>query len=243
MKILVLGGTRFVGRHIVEAALAGGHRVTLFNRGQTNPGLFPDVETLKGDRDGGLDMLRGRRWDAVVDTYGMLPRLVRASTEILKSAAEQYVFISTLAVYADYANPVTGEELPLRELSDPTVEELTGDTYGGLKVLCERAVQEVFGPGALIIRPGFIVGPWDATDRFTYWMRRIQRGGEMLAPGQPDDPMQVIDARDLAHFVVRLVEHRVVDTFNVATVAPTAEAAFVVAVGAPPPVVKVMSAP
>jgi len=216
MNLLVLGGTRFVGRHIVQAARERGHTVTLFNRGKSDPNLFPDVETLIGDRNGDLSALQGRHWDAVIDTSGYVPRVVRASAELLAAAAEHYTFISTISVYADDIAPHADEDAPLRELDDPSVEEVTGETYGGLKVLCERAVREVF-PEACIVRPGLVVGPHDPTDRFTYWPHRVAQGGEVLAPGGPDVPVQFIDARDLAAWTVACTEARRGGVYNAVT--------------------------
>ncbi len=206
MKILVLGGTVFLGRHIVEAALERGHEVTLFNRGQHNPDLFPTVEKLRGDRDGELSALQGRQWDAVIDTSGYLPRVVRQSAEALKDATNLYVFISTISVYADEKTVGQDENAPLATLEDDNVEEITGETYGGLKVLCERVVEEVYPHRSLIIRPGLIVGPDDPTDRYTYWPVRIARGGEVLVPGRPERAVQYIDVRDLAEWTVHMVE-------------------------------------
>ncbi len=214
MRLLVLGGTRFVGRHLVEAALAAGHQVTIFNRGRSNPTLFPQAERLIGDRHGGLDPLEGRRWDVVLDVNGYLPRLVRASAELLARAAERCVFVSTLAVYAD-ASPGRHEGSPLATLQDPAIEEVTSQTYGALKVLCEQAVEASFPGRTLILRPGYIVGPFDYTDRFTYWVRRVGQGGEMLAPGEPDTPLQFIDARDLASFALRMIESMAVGAYNI----------------------------
>lgn len=215
MRLLFIGGTEFVGRHMVEAALARGHEVTLFNRG-TNPNIPPGVERLTGDRDGGLEVLRGRTWDVVIDTPGYVPRVVRQSAELLADAVERYVFISTIAVYGDQFAPGVTETAPLATLDDPATETVTNRTYGGLKVLCEQEVRRVYGDGrSLILRPGYIVGPFDPTDRFTYWVIRAARGGEMLAPGSPDAPMQFIDARDLAEFALRLIEWRAAGIYNV----------------------------
>ncbi len=212
MRILVIGGTRLVGRHLVQAAQARGHEVTLFNRGTTNPGLFPDVEHLTGDRDGGLDALgveAGRTWDAVVDTCGYVPRVVRSSARLLAQAAAHYTFISSLSVYAEDATAGQDEEGRLAALADPTVEEITDETYGGLKVLCEREVTEAFPHRALILRCGLIVGPHDYTDRFPYWVDRVARGGEVLAPDPPEYRIQVIDARDLGRWIPFLLEEGV----------------------------------
>jgi 2'-hydroxyisoflavone reductase len=214
MQILILGGTVFLGRALVEAALDRGHAVTLFNRGRTNADLFPEAERLQGDRDGGLDALRGRRWDAVIDTSGYVPRVVHDSAALLADATDHYTFISSISVYAEDAAPPLDESSPVATLADPSVEEVTGETYGGLKALCEQAVQQVCGERALVIRPGLIVGPHDPTDRFAYWPRRIARGGEVLAPDIRRQPVQVIDARDLAAWILALVEQHRGGTFN-----------------------------
>lgn len=213
MRLLVLGGTVFLGRHLVEAALARNHEVTLFNRGQANPGHFPDVEQVHGDRDGGINVLRGRRWDAVIDTSGQLPRLVRASAELLADAVDHYTFVSSISVYADFSKPPT-ETTPLAMLADPTTEERTPENYGGHKALCEQAAEAAMPGHALVIRPGLIVGPYDPTDRFTYWPVRIDRGGEVFAPGDGSDPVQYIDQRDLGEWVVRLAEQGTTGVFN-----------------------------
>jgi 2'-hydroxyisoflavone reductase len=214
MDLLILGGTRFLGRHLVEAALERGHRVTLFNRGVSGPGLFPDVERLVGDRDGDLSALRGRRWDATIDTCGYVPRVVRASAGLLADAVDLYVFVSSISVYSEPVAPGADEEAPVEELPDPSVEEVTGETYGGLKALCERAAEEEMPGRVLNVRPGLIVGPHDPTDRFTYWPRRISRGGEVLAPDSPDLPVQFIDVRDLAGWIIEMCEERRVGTYN-----------------------------
>ncbi len=215
MKILILGGTVFVGRHLAEAALARGHEVTLFNRGRHNADLFPQAEKLRGDRDeDGLDALAGRSWDAVLDTCGYVPRVVRQSAALLSGAVSRYVFISSISVYADTRAPGVDEDSPVGTLEDETTEEIAGDTYGPLKVLCEREVQAAFPDGALIIRPGFIVGPHDPTDRFTYWPHRVAQGEDVLAPGRPDQPLQVIDGRDLAEWTIRLVEQGAAGVYN-----------------------------
>ena len=208
MNILVLGGTRFVGRHFVEAALAHGHRITLFNRGQSNPELFSQVEQLHGNRDGGLDVLKGRHWDAAVDTSGYVPRIVRASAEVLSNSVDRYIFISSISVYAEFNMLGMDENAPVAQLEDESVEEVTNETYGALKALCEQAVERVMPNRALIIRPGLIVGPDDATDRFTYWPYRVAQGDEMLAPGDPQQGVQFIDVRDLAAWMLHMVEQR-----------------------------------
>src|SRR5262245_34894569 len=214
MRLLVIGGTRFVGRGVVRFALDAGHEVTLFNRGQTDPDAYPEAEHLVGDRDGGLDVLRGRSWDAVIDTCGYVPRVVRASAELLAGAVGHYTFVSSLSVYADDRTPGQDESATLLRLEDPTVEEVTGESYGGLKVLCEEAVDDVFPGRALIARAGLIVGPEDYSDRMPYWVRRVADGGEVLAPGPPDYAVQVIDARDLGAWMVSCAESGTAGTFN-----------------------------
>ncbi len=211
MKLLILGGTIFVGRHLVEVAVAGGHEVTIFNRGQHNADLFESgpyatVEKLRGDRDGQLDALRGRHWDAVIDTCGYIPRAVRLSAELLADQVQQYVFISSISAYADFSQPGIDESSPVGRLADPTTEAVTGESYGPLKVLCEEAAEAAMAGRVLTIRPGLIVGPDDPTDRFTYWPVRVERGGAVLAPGSPQQQIQVIDVRDLAAWTIKMVE-------------------------------------
>lgn len=213
MKILIIGGTRFLGRHLVNSARVRGHEVTLFNRGKTNPGLFRNVETISGDREKDLDQLSGQ-WDAVIDTCGYFPRIVRMSAEALKDKVEKYVFISSVSVYADFKKIGINESYPVGKIEDEAMEEITGESYGPLKALCEKAAQDVFGIGSLIIRPGLIVGPHDPTDRFTYWPVRIARGGEVLAPDSPAALTQIIDVRDLSDFIIHLIENNVSGIFN-----------------------------
>lgn len=215
MNLLIIGGTRFLGRHLVTSARARGHELTLFHRGQTNPGLFRRVKTIRGDREHDLDQLTAG-WDAVIDTCGYIPRIVRKSAEALKDRANQYVFISSVSVYADFAKHGLNESSAVGKLDDETVEEATGETYGPLKALCEQTAREAFGMNALILRPGLIVGPHDPTDRFTYWPVRISRGGSVLVPDRPEAMTQFIDARDLADFIVRLIEQNVSGVFNAA---------------------------
>ncbi len=214
MNLLLLGGPRFLGLALIEAALAGGHNVTMFNRGRTNPHLVPQVERLVGDRDGGLDALRGRHWDAVIDTSGYVPRIVRQSAELLADAVDRYIFISTISVYRRPVSPAAAEDAPLATLEDPTVETISGETYGGLKVLCEQAVQTVYGNRTLIIRPGLIVGPHDSSNRFTYWVTRTAAGGDVLAPDDKDAPVQLIDVRDLAEWTLRMAEANAQGIYN-----------------------------
>jgi 2'-hydroxyisoflavone reductase len=213
MRLLVLGGTQFLGRHVVESALARGHEVTIFNRGQTHPELFPGVERLIGDRDGGLSALEQGEWDAVVDTSGYVPRLVRASAELLEPRVGRYLFVSSISVYADVSQPGVDEDSPVGQLEEET-EEYRGPAYGPLKALCEQAVEGLYGERATIVRPGLIVGPWDPTGRFTYWPARIAAGGDVLAPEPRDAAVQVIDGRDLADFLVLLLEEDVAGTYN-----------------------------
>jgi 2'-hydroxyisoflavone reductase len=212
VKLLVLGGTAFLGRHTVEAALRRGDEVTIFTRGHTNPELFPEAEHLVGDRDGGLDALSGRNWDGVVDTSGYVPRVLRQSAELLRGAAGRYVFVSSVSVYADFSRPVT-EESAVAELDEPASEDVEAD-YGALKAACEGVVEEVFGERGASIRAGLLVGPYDPTDRFTYWPRRLAEGGDVLAPGDPAAPVQFVDARDLGAWLVRLAEHGPGGVFN-----------------------------
>ena len=213
MTLLILGGTAFLGPQIVEAAQARGHVLTLFNRGKTNPGLFPDVEKLHGDRDGDLKSLVGRKWDAVVDTSGFVPRLVTMSASLLAPNVKQYVFISTISVFAEGLKPGTAEDGPLATMPDESNEEVA-KYYGALKALSEKAADKAMSGRAWIVRPGLIVGPGDKTDRFTYWPVRIAKGGEVLAPGDGADPVQYVDVRDLAAFIVRGVERDLTGTYN-----------------------------
>jgi len=215
MRILVIGGTIFLGRHFVESALANGHDLTLFNRGRHNPELFPEVERVHADRDGGLAALGDRTFDAVVDMCGYVPRIVRQSAEFLADRCTHYTFISSLSVYAD--NSVVGqdESAPVARIDDPTVEEITGETYGALKRLCEEQVERAFRDRALLVRPGLIVGPCDPTDRFTYWPWRMARGGEMIAPKPGDAKVEFTDVRDLARWILDGVEHARAGIYNV----------------------------
>jgi 2'-hydroxyisoflavone reductase len=219
-RLLLLGGTGFLGPAIVAAARARGHHVTLFNRGKTRPELFPDVEKLRGDRDPavgeGLKALEAGRWDAVVDTSGYFPRHVRASARLLAPRVGQYLFVSTASVYARHETPGMDERAPLARLADPTVETFGEklEHYTGLKALCEAEVQRALPRGAVVVRPGFIVGPGDETDRLPSYLLRHARGGETLWPGRPADPLQVLDVRDLADWLVLLVERGTTGTFN-----------------------------
>ncbi len=217
MNILILGGTVFLGRHIVYAAAKRGHTVTLFHRGKTNAELFDGFEVLHGDRDDGVDGLAAlgdRRWDAVVDTCGYTPGVVRASAQLLAERTDHYVFISSISVLADHDTPRQTEDTTLAVLPEGADREtVTGESYGPLKALCEAEVNEAFGERAIVVRPGLIVGPFDPSDRFTYWPRRIAQGGSVLASPQ-DQPVQLIDVRDLAEWVVHLIDEKISGTFN-----------------------------
>jgi 2'-hydroxyisoflavone reductase len=222
MHILVLGGTQFLGRHVVDAALQQGHDVTMFNRGQTRPELFPDVEKLRGDRDGDLGALDGRRFDAVVDTSGYVSRIVQTTLDALDDVGH-YTFVSSVSAYASLATPAD-ESAPVAQLTEEN-EVWRSEAYGALKALCEDAVRRRF-PDAFIPRPGLIVGPWDPTGRFTYWPARLAEGGRVLAPAPRDAPAQVIDVRDLARWIVLAAETGLAGTFN-AVDRPTTRAALV----------------
>ncbi len=214
LDVLILGGTGFIGPHMVREALRRGHSVTLFNRGRTNNTLFPDLETITGDRNRGLDGLEGRQWDVVIDNSGYVPRHVQDSARLLAPNVGRYLYISTVAVYDDIATAVD-EDSPLATIADETVEEVTRETYGPLKALCEkRAAAEIDAGNLTILRPTYICGPGDHTDRFSYWPIRTRRGGEMLWPGTPDDHLQVVDVRDLATFTIDCLDHDISGTFN-----------------------------
>lgn len=220
MEILILGGTRFLGPALVDNALGRGHVVTLFNRGRTNPHLYPELEKLEGDRDpevgDGLRALEGGTWDAVIDTSGYVPRHVRASARLLKDNVRQYVFISSISVYplAVFEKIGVDESTPVATLEDESIEEVNASTYGALKALCEQAAEAAMPGRATRIRPGLIVGPRDNTDRFTYWPVRIHRGGEVLAPQPHDRAVQIIDVRDLAGWAITMIENGHAGTYN-----------------------------
>jgi 2'-hydroxyisoflavone reductase len=215
MRILVLGGTQFLGRHVVEAALERGHEAVLFNRGRTRPDLFPGLEKLRGDRDGDLGALARRAFDAVVDTSGYVPRVVSQTIEALGDVGH-YTFVSTMSVYREESRAL-GEEGAVAGLADDT-EQVGNETYGPLKALCEDVVRSRF-PGAFVPRPGLIVGPWDHTGRFTYWPKRLADGGRVLAPAPAEAPVQVVDVRDCASWIVEAAGAQLAGTFN--TVCPT----------------------
>ena len=225
LKILILGGTAFLGPSVVHEARARGHEITLFNRGRTNADMFPDLEKLQGDRDGDLVSLKDRRWDVCLDNSGYIPRMVRDSAELLAPNIGQYIFVSSISVYADFSKPGLNEASPVAVIGEAEVaaaktqKDVTGANYGALKALCEQAAEAACPGRTCVIRPGLIVGPMDRTDRFTYWPVRVARGGEVLAPDAPGTVTQVIDVRDLAEFVVRCMEQGTNGVFN-ATSAP-----------------------
>ena len=208
LRILILGGTTFIGPHQIKYALDRGHEVSIFTRGQTEPPFFHDyferVEQLTGDRDNDLSALEGREWDAVIDNSASIPRWVSMTTELLRDRVDRYLFVSSISAYADFATVGIDETYPVGQLSAPDVESM--GEYGPMKARCEAINTEVFGENAINVRPGLIIGPGDNTDRWTYWPVRVARGGEVLAPNSPTDPVQNIDARDLSEWIVRLVE-------------------------------------
>lgn len=211
--LLILGGTGFIGPHLTQEALGHGWQVTHFNRGKRSAGGVSGVETLIGDRKGKLDALRGRTWDVVIDDTGYIPKYVKMSAELLAPKTGYCLYISSISAYASLAKP-NDERSPTGKLSNPDIEEVTGETYGPMKALCEQYSEEAFKGRIAVVRPGYIVGPLDPTDRFTYWPVRASRGGEMLAPGTPHDPIQIIDVRDLAVWMMKLVERRTTGYFN-----------------------------
>jgi nucleoside-diphosphate-sugar epimerase len=213
MRVLVLGGTRFLGRALVDATLEQGHEPTLFNRGQTAPELFPEVEKLRGDRSADLSALEGREWDAVLDVAAYMPNDVRRAVEALRGNVSRYVFVSSISVYADQSVPPV-EGAAVEELEPDQEADEDPGLYGARKAACERIVEKAFGDAAFVVRPGLIVGPHDPTGRFTYWPHRVARGGEVLAPGSPDDLVQFIDVRDLAAWIVKATGQGSGGTFN-----------------------------
>jgi 2'-hydroxyisoflavone reductase len=226
MRILIIGGTRFVGRHIAEAALAAGHELTLLHRGRSHPDAFPEAEHLHADRDGDLSMLDGRSFDATVDTCAYWPRQVRTVAGALGDRGGQYVYVSSVSAYADPDRPGGDESTPLASLDavdadDPDAVAMSDETYGPLKALCERAAVDAYGADAVtVVRPTYVVGPFDPSGRFTWWVDRVGRGGPMLAPGPKDSPLQLIDARDQASWVVGLVESGTTGAFHTCAPAP-----------------------
>lgn len=223
MRILMVGGTRFIGRHVVEQALGRGHQVTIFHRGVTGADLFRDdarVEHRTGDRDSDLSALSAGEWDATVDTCAYFPRQVGALADVLGDRGGRYLLVSSVSAYAPPTQAGFTEDAALAELDDPTVEDVTDATYGGLKVLCERAAIDRFGPSTVLVRPTYVVGPDDYTWRFPWWVARLARGGEVLAPGPADVPAQVIDVRDMASWMVGLLEREESGAFHAVSPAP-----------------------
>lgn len=219
MRLLIIGGTQFVGRHIAEIALQRGHQVTVFHRGKTNVDAVPEAEHILGDRDFDLNRLADKRWDATIDVCAYVPRQVDELAESLGERGGRHAFISTVSVYAEPMPPNSDEDAPLAGIDDPTTEVVDGDTYGGLKVLCEGAVAEHY-TDAIVIRPTYVVGPYDITHRFTYWVNRIADGGRVLAPDNPGYGIQVIDARDQARWILELIERGDSGTFHTVSPAP-----------------------
>ena len=218
LRILILGGTGFIGPHMVREGLRRGHTVELFNRGRTDSELFPDLKLYKGDRDGGLGVLEGGEWDVVIDNSGYVPRHVEDSARMLAPIVSHYLFISTISVYGDMTSGAIDEDSAVGTIEDETVEEVTGETYGPLKALCEnRVLSEMGADRSTILRPTYICGPGDRTDRYTYWPARTLKGGDMLWPGTPEDDIQVIDVRDLANFTIDCVEEEIAGTYNTVT--------------------------
>ena len=214
MKLLFLGGTGFVGRHMVAEALKRGHEVTLFTRNKTNVDIFPQVERLQGDRDGNLDALKGRKWDAVLDINSYIPRLVNDSAKLLQNQVDHYLFISAGCACISEESVIKDETAKRVILDNPETEEYWGPAYCGLKALCERQVEAYFPSSAVILRLGVVAGPHDPTDRVTYWVDRVARGGEVLIPAKPDDSLAFIDARDLAEFTLTLLETKAKGIFH-----------------------------
>jgi 2'-hydroxyisoflavone reductase len=217
LRVLILGGTGFIGPHFVHALTESGHQVTLFNRGKRDPDAKHGVEQLLGDRNDNLKSLEGRDWDVVVDNSGYTPGQVKLSTELLREHTKHYIFISSIAVYENFQDPPIDEDHALAPIGNMSQDKLEGENYGPLKALCEQVVEKAYGKNANIIRPTYIAGPGDFSDRFTYWPFRVAQGGEMIAPGTPDDPIQYIDVRDLADFVRVCAEQRVAGRYNLCT--------------------------
>lgn len=220
MKILIIGGTKFLGHHLVAAALERNHEVTLFNRGKYSNENFENVEQIRGDRNSDLDKLKNRNWDALIDTCGYLPQTVKLSAEFLKGAVNQYVFISSGSVYSDVRKPNYDENTPTAQLTNEQKKEvekidpqgeltgpILGEYYGALKALCEEAAANAMPGRVLNVRAGMIVGAFDRTDRFGYWVMRVSKGGQVLAPGTPENPVQLIDARDLSEWIIKMIEN------------------------------------
>ena len=214
MKILILGGTVFLGRHIVDSALKKGHELTLFNRGKHNADLFPDIEKIRGDRKTDIDKLKGREWDAVIDTCGYVKSDVVKSSEVLKDNAGKYIFVSSASVYRDYKTIDMDESYPVGTVEDEDVEEMNVENYGPLKAVCEKVISKAFPKAYVNVRAGLIVGPHDISDRFTYWVRRVAEGGKVLCPGNGSTPIQYIDVRDIADWIIKMTGGDSYGTYN-----------------------------
>ena len=215
MKLLILGGTRFLGRHVAELALAQGHELSLLHRGQSGPELFPQAEHLIADRDGDLSVLKGGSWHAAIDTSAYVPRQVHSISSALLDHVERYLLVSSISAYADFSALGTDETAATHKLDDPLTETVSSATYGGLKALCEEAALAAWGERCVVARPGLIVGPHDPTGRFTWWLQRLQRGGEVLAPGRPDAPVQFIDVRDVSAWLLLQAQASTQGLFNI----------------------------
>jgi 2'-hydroxyisoflavone reductase len=220
MRILMIGGTAFVGRHMAAAALDAGHDLTLFHRGKTGTDLFPQATHLTGDRNEDLSALADGRYDATIDLCAYFPRQVRSLAAALDGRGGTYVFVSSVSAYSSSVPANYDESAPLAAVEDPEATEVTNENYGGLKVACEQVSTELFGPDTTIIRPTYVIGPYDRTYRFTWWVDRLAKGGTVLAPGDPADPIQVIDARDQATFTISLLERSITGTFHTVSPAP-----------------------
>ncbi len=227
MKILIIGGTIFLGRHLVEVAQERGHEVTMFNRGWHNADAYPQVEKLRGNRASDLSALEGKSWDAVIDTCGYVPNVVRKSAEFLRDAVEHYTFVSSCSVYGNFDPNGSDETSPVAEITKEQIEEAEqldtgeratavnyGEAYGGLKFLCERAAEEAMPNRVLNVRAGLIVGAYDSVERFTYWIKRVAQGGQVLAPGKPARRVRLIDARDMSEWIIEMAENRRAGTYN-----------------------------
>jgi|HubBroStandDraft_5_1064220.scaffolds.fasta_scaffold39560_3 2'-hydroxyisoflavone reductase len=220
MRILLIGGTAFVGRHIAQAAVDAGHEVTLFHRGETGSALFPQATHLNGDRNSDLSALAGGSWDATIDVCAYFPRQVRSLAAALGDRGGRHVYISSVSAYSPAVPYNYDETAALADIDDPEAETVTEQNYGGLKVACEQEATRLYGPGTTIIRPVYVIGPYDRTYRFTWWVDRLARGGTVLAPGDPADPIQLIDARDMGSWIISLLERSVTGTFHAVDPAP-----------------------
>ncbi|MBV6477757.1 MAG: hypothetical protein HGGPFJEG_00501 [Ignavibacteria bacterium] len=214
MNILIIGGTIFLGRHIIDSAIKRNHNIVLFNRGKHNPELFPELEKIKGDREGDLSELKRRKFDAVIDTCGYVPKVVRKSADYLRDSAGHYTFISSISVYKNAGDLDLDETSETESVKDGITDTMTLENYGALKALCEREVSEVFGNDSSLVRSGLIVGDGDFSDRFTYWVERISRGGKVIVPVSETNNVQFIDVKDLADWVIKMTEEKISGVYN-----------------------------